>query len=225
MKSNSMLFSGITLLLFNYSFYAQQVGIRELNRVTDLISRDKISTIKNAEGSQFYNENYFLVNSANFDNPFLARYNAYLDKIEIKDQGYIKPSKDIIIASSDGKENYVYVDYLAEDSEQLTGYLNTLVDKSKFNIYKREKIILEPEVKPVNSYDQYRAPRFKKMDLEFYYQINNELIVLFPKKKKDFEKIFIGKEEKIKIYLKENKTSFSDEDDLIRLSTFLNTLL
>lgn len=216
----------LTAVLFTcHTFFAQQVGIRELNRVTDNLLREKQNQTKNAEGSQYVSEGFFMVNTPDFDRPFLARYNAFTDKIEVKDEGVLKPNKEITISSEDSKNNYVYVDYVDKENATQTGYLNLIKKNTKFNLLKRERIILEPASQPSNSYEQYRPARFKKMEPEYYYRIGDTAAQLLPKKKKDLEKLAPGKEKELNDFIKNNKISLSKEEDLIKLVVFLDSIL
>lgn len=207
---------------------AQQASVQEnVHLGAGLVGAKKTESHK-AEGSQYFNEQYFPAKKNGTENDILIRYNAFNDQIEIKENNNIivlSPQKDTELVSSNLRNIYVYTDYVIKNGTKLSGYLNIISKNKSFTLYKRERIIFEPEVHQTNSYDQYKPPRYKKLDPEYFFKKNNQDIVLFPKKKKELEKLFLGKEKELNTFIKENKISLSDELDLIKLSNYLNTLL
>lgn len=203
---------------------------RTINQTQNQIERDRIinKDIKQIDGNHYFDNLPFKLSIPGSQAEF-AKYNAYTDKIEIVnavgDIRPLTPEKGVILASVDTKKNYIYTDYLNKKNETVVGYLNIISTNSKILLFKKEQIILAPAVDAKNSYNTAKPAHYKKLEAEYFIQLKeNATIVPFPKKKKEIGRIITGKEKEINTFIKENKISFSDEDDLIKLSVFLNTL-
>jgi hypothetical protein len=211
-----------------HTIIAQQASVQEnVHLGAGLVGTKKTESHK-AEGSQYFNDSFIPAKKNESDTDILIRYNAFNDQIEINENNNtisLTPQRDIEITTIDRKNTYVYTEFVSKNGDILNGYLSIISKNNLFTLYKRERIIYEPEVHQTSSYDQYKPPRYKKLDNEYFFKMNNQVILAFPKKKKDLEKVFSGKEKELNLFIKENKISLSDEFDLIKLSNYLNTLL
>jgi hypothetical protein len=180
------------------------------------------------EGTPYLNEVFMSSSISGADNLFVTRYNAYNDEVEISHDGsiFVIPKVDkhntIVNKSFDyilklirynaGGENYVY------------GYLFELFTTENMGLYQRQQIVLQEAREAANSYSTAIPAKYIKKSTEHYLMMGENKVMLFPKNKKALTSLFSGKEEKITDYLKSEKISFKEEEDLIKLTKFLATL-
>ena len=182
-----------------------------------------------ATGSMFVTEAYLPAKLSDNNNTVLARYNAYSDFFEINtpQEGKVQTvTKDpsVTITFVGTKKTYAYVNYKTGKGDAESGYLNVLAAGPKAKFYKRERIILQPEVFPNNSYQTYKPASYKKADDEFYVSLNNgETVIL--ENKKDLAKLAPSKSKEILDYIKTNKIDLEKEQDLVKLGQYLETIL
>lgn len=230
MKKNIVLTFAI-ILASNAGFsQSRDMLTRTINQAQYQLERDgKGKEANQVDGNHYFDNNPFKLNIPGSQTEF-AKYNAYTDKIEILNAGgdirILTPEKGAVLASVDAKKKYIYTDYINKKNENVVGYLNIISKNSNVSLFKKEQIVLVPATEAKNSYDTPKPAHYKKLDAEYFIQLKeNTTIVPFPKKKKEIERIIPGKEKEINTFMKESKISFSDEQDLIRLSVFINTLL
>ena len=151
------------------------------------------------------------------------RYNAYADQMEFKIDGALynvnkMDNCEITLLN----KTYRTVNY-TDDNKAVYGYLIVLSAEGKFRLYKREKIVLIPEYKATTSYQESRPATYKVDKEKFFVEVNGE-IKNMPSKKKELMELITGNTETIESFLKKNKISFGDENDLIQLIKFLNSI-
>jgi len=181
---------------------------------------------KTVTGTQYYDP-LFMTAKLNEDNLAMVRYNAYSDQIEVKKPNAeitaLVPEKDLVITTSDLRYNYEFVSYTTEDSENMMGYLNRIVNNTNVKIYTRMKVIFQPEV-PSNGYQQLKPANYKKLPLKYFIKIKDGSIVELSTNKKKVGKLFPGKEAQVTDFIGKNKLSLDKEADITKLADFLNTL-
>ncbi|MUV02695.1 hypothetical protein GN157_03140 [Flavobacterium rakeshii] len=181
-----------------------------------------------AQGSQYFSERFMpaIVNGAK--DVVLVRYNAYHDEIEVQVDGEemaLKPENKQVIELKGKDLSYEYLQYTDEEGTSKQRYLIPVNKSDKVSIYKEESIYLQPEEQPTSGYGRYKAPQFRKNDIEYYIQFNNGEIVHMSTKKKDILSLVPGKEKEIKAFIKENKISTDEDEDLKQLANYLGTLI
>ncbi len=182
-----------------------------------------------ATGSMFINEKYMPARVSNTQNTMMLRYNAYSDYFEMNDPQAEEtknlPKTDgVIITFVNNNESYTLVNYKTKKGESINGYLNIISDNPKIKIYKRESVILQPEVYPNSSYGTYKAANYKKADDEFYIKINDGEAVYIDGKK-DVSKLVPAKSKDILDFIKKNKIDLEDEIGLQKLGSYMETIL
>ncbi len=181
-----------------------------------------------AGGTQYYIESF---NAAKIDDAkeiTLVRYNAYSDEMELKIHDEIvvlEPKEDMMIRLVNNQANYTFTQYTNEDGVASQNYLIVVSDNPNLKIFKRERIYLQPEQHPQGGYQKYKAPLYKKLDPEYYIQMNNGDILYMSDRKKDIYNLISGKEKEIKGFMKENRIKVSDDKDLQLLGNFMSTLI
>ena len=66
---------------------------------------------------------------------------------------------------------------------------------------------------------------YKKLNPEYYIQFKDGDVVYMSTKKKDVYDLIPGKETDVKKFVKENRLSTSDDQDLNKLGNYMNTLV
>lgn len=226
MKKNLVL--TFAIILASNTGFSQVRDYQSVLQTQNRIERDsRDKQIVNIDGNHYFDVNYFKLNIPGSQTE-LAKYNAYTDKIEIlngSDVRVLNPEKGVILASADSKKNYIYTDYINKKNETVVGYLNIISKNAKISLFKKEQIILVPASEAKSPYDIPKPAHYKKLEPEYFIQLNeNNTIVPFPKKKKEIEKIVTGKEKEITLFIKENKISLTNEEDMIKLTSFLNSI-
>lgn len=181
-----------------------------------------------ATGSQYFIENFMPARVDNSSEISTIRYNAYSDELEVKVNEEIKvlqPKENQIITLVNNKAAYQYVEYINKENIASQNYLVLVSNLPNLKIYKKEKVNLIPEVHPSGGYQKYKAPMYKKMDPEYYVKVKDGSIVLMPSKRKEIVSLFPGKEKEVEEFIKNNKISTDEDEDLARLGTYLNTIL
>jgi hypothetical protein len=157
----------------------------------------------------------------------LFRYNNEADNIEVKfDEGkvYVLSKEENYGSVLIGKNKYVLLNYVNQKGESTYGYL---IEKSKSNLslFKRERIVISKEKLAASSYDTYEPPKFVRGDDEYYLKHKDNSIISFPKNKKRIVEMFPDQKQPIEEFIKTNKTSFSNESNIIQLVQFIDSLL
>ena len=180
-----------------------------------------------ASGSQYFNEK-FMPASINEGEVQVVRHNAYSDEMEVKVLEEIKvlqPENGQIVKLHAGGPTYEYVQYTDDKKVEHQSYLILVSDNPNLKIYKKEQVILVPEQHPVGPYDKYKAPMYKQEKPTYYIKIKNGDVVFFETDKSGVLSLFPEKKNEIKDFMKENKISPSDEEDLPELGAYLSTIL
>lgn len=193
----------------------------------------QIRTVKeksqSATGSMFTNEKYMPAKVSNIDKTVLARYNAYADNFQITDpvegtEKVLPQQTNVTITFTGTAEVYSYQQYKTDKEEVKSGYLSLVSDNSNIKIFRRERIFLQPEVFPANSYQTYKPAAYKKLDDEYYIKIKDQDAVFF-EGKKDIAKLVPSKSKEILDYIKKNKLDLEKQTDLEQLGTYINSLI
>lgn len=219
------------LILVSFSSQGQGRSILDiLDNTGGSIFRNRViyKEKDNVIGSPYVNDLFLTSEISGTENVFQTRYNAYTDEIEVRhdDSVFVIPKEQqyssIYYKLSNSRLQLLR--YNAQKDEYIYGYLFELYVKEMFGIYKREKVSFQDERQPVNGYSLPTPPKYNKNSPEYYLKMNDSTVVPFPKNKKALKDLFPTKEEAIFNYLKSEKNSFKNEEDMIKLTKFLATL-
>ena len=228
-KSRRMNFKfllAVPALLISGAAFAQQTNLDQTGGLGYVYSKKAPSEA--ATGTQYYIETFSPAKIDNANDVTLVRYNAYSDEMELKINDVInvlQPKDNQLITLTNGKATYQYVQYLTDDNVEKQNYLVIITNTPKFKVFKKERITLIPEQQPQGGYQKYKAPQYKKLNPEYYVQVNDGKVVSTSTKKKDIIKLFPGNEKQVEQYIKENKLNTSDEADLTKLGLYINSIL
>jgi len=222
--SNKFMF--FSVLFFSFSLWSQNTTfeIKSSNLIFFNANPSDEATNK-IEGSQYINKQFLPSTfSCLSESTPPIRYNVFKEEMEfILDNQlyYVKKSDTCIITLSNNSYQY-FKNY---DKEKNSGYL-MILNKSnnpKYILYKKEKVKFIPEYIPNSSYGEAKPAKYV-IDKSRYFITIQDSIVEFPNKKSELLKLFPNYKEKIELYLKEKKISFSEESSLLELIQFINAL-
>lgn len=212
--------------------YAQNTIASESMRARDLdrmqsagqLNNNKLS---NAVGSPFIKESFELVKLDKFgDRLYQARYNANLGEMQIKrenDTIALSNSEDMTITFTSDSKTYKTYNYINKEGISKQGFLVVLKETESLTLL-QEEIVKFYEKKPaVSSYAKEKPAEYKRANDVYYYKQDNK-VSLLPQKRKDFLKSFPAHSDKLKTYIKKNRISLKDHEDLITLFEYINTL-
>ncbi|GAA4246718.1 MULTISPECIES: hypothetical protein [Winogradskyella] len=193
----------------------------------DLNIKNRSKTVE-AEGSPYITEEFLALRLENFKNKiYSGRYNAYNGEMEIK------LGEDKIIALDNNTDytitfiaslkKYKPYTYKDENLDLQRGFLVVVKEDSSFTLLKKEQIKFQDKVKPRSSYEKEKAAKFIKESDTYYLNFNNETKIL-PQNKKQFLNSFPEYEVKLKSYIKKNKLSLKNENDLITIASYLSSI-
>jgi hypothetical protein len=162
----------------------------------------------------------------------LYRHNAFNDEIEIRSANLADTTvSSLIIVRNiwvqDGQTNKkMGVMTFQNDDETLrNGYLYPIVNEGKYQLYFKNQVKFTEGTIPANSFVRPTPNRFshfrryflKLDDKEIAFQLNKSKSSLLKHLDKDSR-------DKAKVFMKENKISMKDEEDLSKLVDYLNSL-
>ena len=165
----------------------------------------------------------------NVTQKYFMRYNNYADEFE-----FITPKNDTLaldkiddfntITFVGSNKKYKLVTYSNEIEKLHKGYLIELYQKANYALYKREWVSFYEGKKAKTSLEKDMSARYIKENNYFYLKDTNGNITEFPESKKQLIKLFPVKKEAIETFVKENKISFDEDADRIKIIDFLATL-
>jgi hypothetical protein len=216
------------LLLLVHTVNSQQLMSVLDPSGTSALDRNRLENKKkNIAGSPFDDEKFMPAKISGVNEVAMIRYNAYVDQIEVEVEGstYNLPKKDdysqIVFV---GTNNTISLkSYIDSKGINTYGYLFEITSNSKSKVYLKKIIVLTPEKEPISSYDSYVPAKYNSGTNEYYFELNGQ-IRFMPKGKKDLIALFPNKKTEIQSFLKQNKISFKEESDIIKISEFLGGL-
>ncbi|MDO6470143.1 hypothetical protein [Maribacter sp. 1_MG-2023] len=161
---------------------------------------------------------------------YFVRYNAMNSIIEIKDTNLeeeiakkLYPDKNISVKYLN--KTLRFITYINKKKETKNGYLSLILDKERFKLYHRLAVKYAEGKAAANSMVNAIPSRFAQFE-EFYYKKQDiERIDYLPTSKNGILRIIDkDKKEQVKTYLKENSFNYSNEEDLITIFEYINSL-
>lgn len=185
--------------------------------------------VSEIEGSMYYEQDFVKGNlylGKSLYRSYLLRYNAYLDRFEVKTgQGQLPRSvaKGSTLSFEIGGDTFVLMDYMDSKNQVFSGYLMELVADGKYRLYQEKRKFFKRGKKAQTSFHKSSPHRF--MDYQCFYVYSGRG---YPKQLKNSTKSLkdvFGNDgaDKLKRYIKENDIKLNDREDLIQLVDFLNS--
>jgi len=224
MKNMKFKILGIVLILAVNSSFGQARIIDQLDPASSGNLLFKNERYEKVQGSPYILQTFMLGYIGNSKQNLLFRYNNEADNIEVKfdeEKVYVLTKEEKFGSVLIGQNNYVLFNYVNLNGESIHGYL---IEKNKgtVSLLKRERIIIKKEKKVESSYDTYEPPKFVRGNDEYYIKLKDNSVVPFPKNKKGILELFPNQKQAIEEYIKTNKTSFSNESNMIQLMQFIS---
>lgn len=222
MKMKTLIF---ICILFSLNLCKAQITMNS-SHPNDLLLYTKNSVSdKSIKGSKYVNQNFQLATVNKGTSKFLLRFDSFNNLFEYKKNKNevfeLDKNETNAHIEFDNGDKYVLTNY---DSPVKTDYLKIINEGEKISIYKLEKTSITAEKKAVSSYDKATPATYKK-NKDLYFVSINDKIVELPNREKDFINLFIDKTSEIKTFMNEGKINLKKETDLIKLTTFLNSIL
>ncbi|WP_282031323.1 hypothetical protein [Winogradskyella eximia] len=220
----------LTLLLgtiaLNISNAQHNIDQSDFSDLASTVNRnlDKRANIK---GSPYINDTFHDLTFKRFgDKIFTGRYDANLGEMQIK-----RGNDTIVINNFENFEitfalnNKVYKTYSYTDKKDILkrGFLVVLKETDSLALLKEELVKFYQAKESTNGYDKAKPAEYRRTKDVYYYRQGEHVSVL-PQKRKDFIKLFPEHSKDLEVFIKKNKINFKQEDDLITLFQYLETL-
>lgn len=194
----------------------------------DLRKKINAKTEENIVGSPYFIEKFLLSEIVGVSIPVLIRYNGYKDEVEVKkdDEIYLLPKDSVYgeIVPKIGNYKIKFFKNGSLNGEHFSGYLFSLFSNNNVELLKRDKIVLQKAKEADNSYDMSVPPKYVKAKTEYLIKLNVDIFKEFPKGKKELIALYPAKKAEIETFLKENKVSFKEEKDMVKITEFIASL-
>jgi hypothetical protein len=219
-------FIAIILLFSTVTFSQNDVTNEEISNHYGMM-RLFDSRSKELVGTSYIQEDYFPAKFTNDETIFSVKYDAYQDEMEVSKDGkyyYLKKQFNFPVTFI-GVNNSVYqvFDYDDNGSEK-KGFFVMLYKGNKISLLLKQRIVLIAEVKARTGYDKYQPPTLVRSKDKLYIGYKNNTTSILPKKKSEFFTLFSNNAKAIEKYAKSNKLSIKNNDDLIKIFTYYNSL-
>ena len=160
---------------------------------------------------------------------FYYRYNIFSREIEVKNT-LLEEEKhkalirdpNVVLIPSKGSQKYRFLPFINEKGEKDEGYLITLYKGNSFTLYKFLEVKFSEAKAAANSMVNPKPSKFTNFTTFYYKKENGEIHELPNKKNKLLSQFNKIDSSILKNFIKEEKTDFKAEDDLIRLMAFID---
>jgi len=156
------------------------------------------------------------------------RYNALNEEIEIKksnleEEGIRGLARDKDISVLVNGKKMSFKTFVTAKKRTLNGYLVTLNDGKKYDLYKRTHVKFTEAQPAANSFTKAVPARFSQFT-EYYFQKEgvNRMDEIPARNSKLLKLVDADIKDSLKSFLKENSLNIKEESDLIRVFDFLN---
>jgi hypothetical protein len=212
----------------------QQIGGNILhNNITSPLEYTKESQniFDIAEGSQFYDIEFKEAKISTSETLYKVRYNAFLDEMEIMQANEIacinKNLQKHKISFPEDNLEYKILEADNRNKKRVHGYFEVLLENNKVSLYKKnqKKLAIGLNRAPYMTPAPEKIVEFQDEKTAFYIELNNSgNAIKLPRKRKAVIRLFKGKEDLVKKFIKENNIKVTKEDDLKKLISYVNSL-
>ncbi|NHF57844.1 hypothetical protein FK220_000725 [Flavobacteriaceae bacterium TP-CH-4] len=210
--------------LFSHTLHSQDL----LNRRNDRFPYvpGKIISYSDAgyKGTVYINEEVLPAKLGTKSKVDFLRYNAYLDRMEIKKKGemhYLGDFLDTPVHFTGTGKTYQYLRF-KDKNEVKNGYFVLVHRGTNVSLWLKERIILAPEVKQRTSFDTYKPPTFKRLKDQFYLVAAANPAQPIPSRKKQWVRFFSKFDKDIETFIKQNTMDVGNREDLIRIVQYID---
>jgi hypothetical protein len=162
----------------------------------------------------------------NIPEKHFMRYNAYSDNFEFitfKNDTLEMDKSDNFrdIRFTNPYKKYLYLDYISSTKGRTKGYLVELNTQGNLALYKKEAITYYAGKKARTSQESDIPASYTTVSYFYFFKTKAGNIISFPNSKKGLIKLYPDKKSEIESFLKQNKISFDDEEDMKKIIGFL----
>jgi hypothetical protein len=180
------------------------------------------------QGSPYMQQMFASANVESLSIKANMRYNAFNDEFEFVSQKGDTLVLDKIedfnnIFFSGLNKRYKLAQYTDAKGKLFYGYLIDVYQKGNYGVLKKENISFVEEKVAKTTLEVNMPAKYVKSGDTFYLK-KDTVISEFPETKKQLVKLFPEKKEQLEAFVKENKISFSEDSDRIKIVNFLATL-
>lgn len=163
---------------------------------------------------------------------FIYRHNAFNDEIEIRSVNIADTTvssliivRNIWVEDISTKKKLGVMTFQNEDESLRNGYLYPIVNEGSFQLYFKNQVKYTEGTVPANSFVRPTPNRFTHFRRYFLKLDDKPMAFQLDKSKSSFLK-HLSKEQKelAKAFMKENRISMKDEEDLEALVNYLNQI-
>lgn len=218
------------ILLFGFTIIAQETSNTEIINRSSSVTSASVTTFdsrpKDLVGSSYINEKFLPAKMSNSNKIYNLRFNTYQDEMEFEENGkpfHLAKTFDYTITFQGTNKLYRVYDFEYKGKSK-KGFFVQLEEGEKYTLLLKEIIKFIPEVKPNTGYDKYKPPTLKRSKDKFFVGLKDNSATELPSKKKEILLLFTDNSKEVEKYVKENKLSFSNKEDLIKIFKYYNTL-
>lgn len=215
------------LMLFSITaIYAQGLTTKDFSSETLRMSKT-LGDESYINGSPFIQEKFSPARVTGYDGQlYLARFNAYNSQM-IVDLGDKKIALDnsmfYEVTFTKTNKTYRTYSYNFENKKLKNGFLVVVKENDDFALLKEEKVTYIDVVPAATTYQVDKPAKYDR-DTDRYYVAFGDSVYFLPSKRKDLLKQFPTKSKELKTFLKDNKVSLKDENDLAELAEFISSM-
>lgn len=218
-------YSGFCLFLYLIPVLslAQGMNNEEIVSKTQALSVFKAPSEK-LQGSPYINDEYLPASLSNSKKIYSVKYNAYLDQMEILTGGDEVRALPVFFGYTIEfiGINKKYRVFSNEDGKN--GFFVVLNEGEKVTLLAKEIVLFFEESYPKTGYNKYEPPSLKRLKDRYYIGFKNNTSTLVPVKKNEFYDKFGKESDEIKAFVKSHKLSIKNEQDLIQIFSYYNSL-
>lgn len=192
---------------------------------TVTVTKAQVAAPADVKGSPYLDEAYVEaeISFANNTRTVTARYNAYKDLIEYKQNGValvLDPAPTIKRVQL-GEENFVVEKYEA-DGKTKTGYFE-MIDSGKVSLYAKKEVRYIPARKGASMDGKDLPAEFRRTPDTYYLKVGDGKLEEI-KNIKSMIALFPDKQDELSKFAKKEKISTRDEAELLQLMKYYNEL-
>ena len=233
MKKQIVLLMFASLFIIELSFSQVRTGAQKYEVLdpdtAGKIFQNRLNAPDKPKGSPYLQQMFTAAQVENIEQKTYMRYNIFNDEFEFissrKDTLVLDKIEDFGTVTFLGvNKKYKLTSYTNPKNKLTYGYLIELHEKNGYALYTKENIDFYEEKKARTSLEKDMPARFAKAEDTYFLKNKDKGVSEFPDGKKGLLKLFPEKKTKIETFVKDNKISFSDRADMIRIVDFLATL-
>lgn len=225
----------LALLLISIAGFSQSNnGVNHRFEVLDpntagKIFRNPLTQPGKPKGSPYLQLLFAAAKVQNVEQKSFMRYNAFNDEFE-----FITSKNDTLVLDkiadfspitfAGTNKKYRLESYRNGKNKLYSGYLIEVYEKGDYALYRKENVIYYEEKIAKTTLETSTPPKYVKSDDTYFLKNKDAGIAEFPNGKKELIKLFPDKKSAIEAFVKENKISFGNLPDLIKIIDFLATL-